>query len=77
MVSVLDSVEGSDWLVDNGTLVLHLRPGTEHYVLDRSGLCHLALPGAPVKGERILHDADQIATSSPAQAWPSIVVWTP
>ncbi len=67
----VDEVRGTDILIDDGSLVLHTSKAT---IFLRDGACSPIGVEAVRPGDRIGHNAEQIATSYPAQAWPTIII---
>src|SRR5437868_4966119 len=67
--AVISEVRGSDFVVENGRLILHTAGASQYSLLQ--GKCLWADRNPPAPGMRLLHDADQIAESYPAQAWPT------
>lgn len=57
--------------VENGSLILRARDGV--WLADRNG-CHGIAVQDVLVGDRVGHDAEEIATSYPAQAWPDNIV---
>jgi len=69
---VVDEVHGTDLLVDGRSLVLHAAEAT--VLLRAGGVCTPIDAGEVRPGDRVGHDATEIATSYPAQAWPEHLV---
>ncbi len=69
---VVDSVHGTDVAIEDGTLILHTA-ASKLELRDANG-CHALAVEDIVPGDRVAHDADEIAESYPAQAWPDHVV---
>ncbi len=70
--TLVTEVRPPDIVVDGGELVLHASRA-EVWLHDGSG-CHPLDLSAVRVGDRLGHDATEIATSYPAQAWPDTVV---
>jgi hypothetical protein len=68
----VERVTGTDLLIDDGSLVVHAA-ASRVYVLDTKG-CRGANVSDIKVGDTIGHDATEIATSYPGQAWPKTVV---
>jgi hypothetical protein len=68
----VDKVTDTDLLIDNGSLVLHAA-ASRVYIHDLSG-CRSATAQDIQVGDTVGHDATEIATSYPGQAWPKTVV---
>ena len=72
LTTQVERVQGTDIVVDGGELVLH---AASSRVFLRSGdSCTQVEPGALRAGDRLGHDAQAIAHSYPAQAWPETIL---
>ncbi len=68
---VVDDVRGTDIVIDDGSLILHTSKAT---IFLRDGDCTPIDVEEVRPGDRVGHNAEQIATSYPAQAWPTTIV---
>ena len=68
------SVDGTDITVDGGDLILHAAGAG---IYQRDDGCRRITAADLAPGQRLGHDATEIAESYPMQAWPDTVVVRP
>ncbi|MGB0653711.1 MAG: hypothetical protein ACPGQL_10985 [Thermoplasmatota archaeon] len=68
----MDEVRESSLLVDDGSLVVHLRQAT--VLLRQDGACTPLDPESIRVGDRVGHNAEEVLLSYPAQVHPTVVV---
>ncbi len=69
---IVDEVHETSLLVDGGSLWLHTTKAT--ILLRVDGACTMIAVDDVAPGDRVGHNAGEIATSYPAQAWPTTIV---
>ncbi len=69
---IVSAVSGTDIAIENGSLILHAAKSVIS-LRDAQGCRDVSVSAVRV-GDRLLHNAREIAESYPAQAWPTQIL---
>ncbi len=72
---IVDEVRDTSLLVDDGSMVLHASKAT--IMLRTDAGCQEIMLSDVSPGDHVGHNANEIAMSYPAQAWPTLIVVAP